>query len=46
VAPLGGVTDATRDDVLRDFYSRTTAVGVANNLYNCNVSASCQDQCQ
>jgi hypothetical protein len=44
-AIYGGVTDANRDAILGDFYSRTTAVGVANNLYACDVNAGCLSQC-
>ena len=42
----GGVTDANRDAILGDFFNRTLAIGMANNLYSCDVAAGCQSKCQ
>jgi hypothetical protein len=35
------VTNANRDAVLGDFFSKATATGVANNLYACDITKGC-----
>jgi hypothetical protein len=40
-AAYGGVTNANRDAILTDFFNKGTAVGIANNLYSCDVSNGC-----
>jgi hypothetical protein len=44
-AVYGGVSDANRDNILGDFFNRTLPVGMANNLYACDVLNSCQSKC-
>lgn len=44
-AVYGGVNNANRDQILGDFFNRTTAVGMANNLYACDVTKSCFGSC-
>jgi hypothetical protein len=44
-AVYGGVSVASRDSILGDFFNRTTATGMANNLYACDVTKSCFGAC-
>ena len=44
-AVYGGVTDPNRDAILGDFFSKTTATGMANNVYACDVTKSCLSIC-
>jgi hypothetical protein len=44
-ALYGGVTDANRALILGDFFNRMKPIGMANNLYACDVDNSCQSQC-
>jgi hypothetical protein len=44
-AVYGAVTNANRAQVLSDFFNRATAVGMANNLYACDVGKTCFAQC-
>jgi len=44
-AVYGGVTDTNRDQIIADFFNRTLPVGMANNLYACDVTKSCFPVC-
>jgi hypothetical protein len=44
-AVYGGATTANRDSILSDFFARNLPVGMANNLYACDVNSNCQSQC-
>ncbi len=44
-AIYGGVSNANRDAILGDFFAKATPTGMANNVYECDVNASCQSQC-
>src|SRR5262249_40028574 len=44
-AVYGAVTDANRDAILSDFFNRGLPVGMANNLYSCDVTKSCLGVC-
>jgi hypothetical protein len=44
-AVYGGVSNANRDAVLGDFFNKSTPVGMANDLYGCDVNANCQSMC-
>jgi hypothetical protein len=44
-AIYGGVSNANRDAILGDFFAKATPTGMANNVYACDVNASCQSQC-
>jgi hypothetical protein len=39
----GGVSNASRDSILGDFFNKATATGMANNLYACDVTKMCID---
>ncbi len=41
----GGVTNAARDTVLGSFFDKATAVGMANNIYACDVDNDCSSKC-
>jgi hypothetical protein len=44
-AVYGGVSDPNRDSILGDFFNRTLPVGMANNLYACDVTKTCFPVC-
>jgi hypothetical protein len=41
----GGRTNANRDAILGDMFNRTLPIGMANNLYTCDVNKSCFPVC-
>jgi hypothetical protein len=44
-AAYGGVTDANRTKILNEFFNKLKPIGMANNLYSCDVASDCQSLC-